>query len=288
MEATNRPTKSQSEKTAEFARLFYFFEKLSQPRPRLEVPSSSDATTESWVPKDMEPLLKNLRSVLAKDAPVEDEPEIDEPSTPTPAAPSPSPSIPVPPSTPRPRRNTLATPTIPKRYPFTFKMMLHKLYDLEDWAAKVREVVSTSQAQFRSLEEGARASDGPATPRSPPVTFSKSFSPLASPVGKSDCLPSASPAKDKFKDMTYCRPARSVGTQGARENGWVYNATASSFDMDSEMERRQVSRDMEERRKRVISSVGFEEMEKETVAAGAARVHFVERRPMKRLNGNMA
>jgi hypothetical protein len=65
----------------------------------------------------------------------------------------------------RPRRNTLggpstSTPTdsgaafpLGKRYPFTFKMMLHKLYDLEEWAKKVKDVVEMSQKQFKPLAE---------------------------------------------------------------------------------------------------------------------------------------
>ncbi|KAF9266792.1 hypothetical protein L218DRAFT_985377 [Marasmius fiardii PR-910] len=44
-----------------------------------------------------------------------------------------------------------------KAYPFTFKMMLHKLYKLEEWGKKVRDVLEKSQNDYKSLvmqEEG--------------------------------------------------------------------------------------------------------------------------------------
>jgi hypothetical protein len=39
------------------------------------------------------------------------------------------------------------------RYPFTFRLMLHKLYQLDDWAQKVKEVLERSQIEFKSLAE---------------------------------------------------------------------------------------------------------------------------------------
>ena len=90
-----------------------------------------------------------------------------------------------------------------KRYPFTFKLLLHKLYDLEDWAAKVHEVLATSQEQFRSLNStpsgrsgsdsgssGGIISDGvQRSPSSPGVTFTSPLfgtpsSPLESPSAR--------------------------------------------------------------------------------------------------------
>ncbi|KAF7430704.1 hypothetical protein PC9H_006415 [Pleurotus ostreatus] len=44
-------------------------------------------------------------------------------------------------------------PSEGKRYPFTFKLMIHKLYALEEWAKKVRDVLDISQKQFRPLAE---------------------------------------------------------------------------------------------------------------------------------------
>ncbi|KAG7093538.1 hypothetical protein E1B28_007209 [Marasmius oreades] len=36
-------------------------------------------------------------------------------------------------------------------YPFTFKMMLHKLYELEEWGKKVKDVLERSQSEYKSL-----------------------------------------------------------------------------------------------------------------------------------------
>ncbi|KAJ8473046.1 hypothetical protein ONZ45_g2885 [Pleurotus djamor] len=52
-------------------------------------------------------------------------------------------------------------PTEGKKYPFTFKLMIHKLYALEDWAQKVKSVLDVSQRQFRPLaEDGATKTEG--------------------------------------------------------------------------------------------------------------------------------
>ncbi|KAI5997622.1 hypothetical protein F5J12DRAFT_772254 [Pisolithus orientalis] len=40
-----------------------------------------------------------------------------------------------------------------ERYPFTFKLMLHKLYDLDEWVAKVKNTLEVSKSQFKPLVE---------------------------------------------------------------------------------------------------------------------------------------
>jgi hypothetical protein len=75
---TTTPTRTTPyEKSAEFARLYYFFEKLTQPRSResiqdQESTSSRETTADGPVPEDIAPLLKNLSAILTKDEP-EDE-----------------------------------------------------------------------------------------------------------------------------------------------------------------------------------------------------------------------
>jgi hypothetical protein len=57
-----------------------------------------------------------------------------------------------------------------RQFPFTFKMMLHKLYELDDWGKKVREVLDKSQSEFKSLAESeemfSRRRDGAGQPTS--------------------------------------------------------------------------------------------------------------------------
>ena len=234
------------EKSAEFARLYYFFEKLTQPRSRERIQDrestlSRETTADGPVPEDIAPLLKNLSAILTKDEPEDGdalgigETQVSIPETPMTALAStfPTTSPPQPPPTlpnftdhasTRPRRNTVAGssaqtgpsvrtpvrqsavvhqtrfPLGVKRYPFTFKLLLHKLYDLEDWAAKVHEVLATSQEQFRSLNStpsgrsgsssgGISSDEAPRSPSSPGVTFTSPLfetpsSPLESPLAR--------------------------------------------------------------------------------------------------------
>ncbi|KAL0955146.1 hypothetical protein HGRIS_004060 [Hohenbuehelia grisea] len=51
-----------------------------------------------------------------------------------------------------------------KRYRFTFKLMIHKLYELEEWAKKVKDVLEGSQKQFRPLAEHGSATKAPLPP----------------------------------------------------------------------------------------------------------------------------
>lgn len=253
--STTTPTRTTPyEKSAEFARLYYFFEKLTQPRLRERIQDqestlSRETTADGHVPEDIAPLLKNLSAILTKDEPEDGdalgtgEAQVSIPETPMTALAStfPTTSPPPPPLTlpnsadhasTRPRRYTVAGssaqaqtqtglsvrtpvrhsavvhqtrfPLGVKRYPFTFKLLLHKLYDLEDWAAKVQEVLATSQEQFRSLNStpssrsgssgggsGGISSDGAQrSPSSPGVTFTSPLfgtppsSPLESPLAR--------------------------------------------------------------------------------------------------------
>ncbi|KAI0048736.1 hypothetical protein FA95DRAFT_1006909 [Auriscalpium vulgare] len=346
--STPRPTQTKEDKTAEFARLFYFFDKLTQPRtsdataPVPQVASNTSADTEEWFPKDIAPLLEKLSSILAKDVPQGAEEELSEslaetsntPITavkPTFDIPSQPSTIRQVPSTPtRPRRNTVATPThtaMPKtharfplgekRYPFTFKMLLHKLYDLDGWATKVREVLAASQEQFRPLEASP-----PTSPASPGATFSEGFfAPLASPTADPDSPTAANRAHKRGRSASTSQKGkgyaqlglgapsqpqeapravkkrivnrrRSVSGPGSvKPDGWIYDAAVSSVDVEAQR------KGMEERRrKRVFSSAGYDETEGRKVGLmdvtnapvvrvsvkREAQVHFAETRPRKR------
>ncbi|KAE9399191.1 hypothetical protein BT96DRAFT_701942 [Gymnopus androsaceus JB14] len=106
-----------------------------------------DDTHTLSIPTDLQPVFRNLATLV------------------TPRTTSGS-------STRKGRRNTVAVPSSSddmdtdsdsdsvakfplqgKQYPFKFKMMLHKLYELEDWGRKVREVLERSQKEFKPLSE---------------------------------------------------------------------------------------------------------------------------------------
>ncbi|KAF9077982.1 hypothetical protein BDP27DRAFT_1281868 [Rhodocollybia butyracea] len=130
-------------KNAEFARLFDLFDKLASRRscPAADFGDSDDANT-SPVPTQLQPVFRNLVALV------------------TPRTTSGSAR--------KGRRNPVAAPSseviesdsesiakfpINKQYPFKFKLMLHKLYELEEWGEKVREVLERSQKEFKPLAE---------------------------------------------------------------------------------------------------------------------------------------
>ncbi|KAJ3862594.1 hypothetical protein EV359DRAFT_44858 [Lentinula novae-zelandiae] len=139
---------STAPKNAEFAHLFELFEKLASRRTRAtdigESPVMDDTHILS-IPLDLQPVFRNLATLV------------------TPRTISSSGR--------RGRRNTVAVPSgssdidadtdtesvakfpMGKQYPFKFKMMLHKLYELDDWGKKVREVLERSQKEYKPLSE---------------------------------------------------------------------------------------------------------------------------------------
>ncbi|PPR03786.1 hypothetical protein CVT24_007528 [Panaeolus cyanescens] len=147
-------------KVAEFAQLFDFFEKLASRRSRK---SKQDASTiseeirEAPLPKDLVPVVKRLSTIVPAARKQDAYP------------------------TTRPRRNTMASVLdrkassmslklsdessdedeaaslakfpLAKKYPFTFKLMLHKLYRKDDWAKAVKDMLTKSKNEYKSLAE---------------------------------------------------------------------------------------------------------------------------------------
>lgn len=148
--------------TAEFARLFDIFDRVATRRARAiagntpnDVISVDDIAN---VPAEFAPVLKRLSTVLSMRA----EGDCGHRTSTTATAANKS------------RRNTVSgavdaaiseaaaqetedveSPSFPlvERYPFTFKLMLHKLYDLEEWADKVKNALEASKSQFKPLAE---------------------------------------------------------------------------------------------------------------------------------------
>ncbi|KAJ7668326.1 hypothetical protein B0H17DRAFT_1209938 [Mycena rosella] len=137
-------------KTAEFAKLFDLFEMLATRRSRrtATTESSLEDTRAIPVPADLEPVFRSLATVVA-------------------------------PPCGRRRRNTVAAlgrTTHPdsdadsdsevesvakfplgKTYRFSFRMMIHKLYEVDEWAQKVRDVLKKSQIEYKPLAEREEA-----------------------------------------------------------------------------------------------------------------------------------
>ena len=320
--ATSTVQAKYNDKSAEFARLYYFFEKLTKPQSHGKCPGNESESHEI-VPEDIASLLKKLSAILTKEVPIDgDASELDEAQVSVPEAPTTasaptfaaSASLPLPAhatpdhaSTARPRRNTVAVshadapataisrgiqahfPLREKRFPFTFKLLLHKLYGLEDWAAKVQEVLAASQEQFRSLGSSSSAtcdaspdSDYGYSPSSPgsPTTFSTSLfgTPPPSPleplsptrrqrtqsVSKSNVAndaarsgpgaPVRSQPSRAVKKRIVNRRRSTTGLGVEMKGEWMYDAAVSSVDAEVVDAR---GYDSLRRRKRVRSSAGF-------------------------------
>lgn len=142
-------------KNAQFAHLFELFETLATRRTRATdagEPLDKDDTHALSIPPDLQPVFRNLATLV------------------TPRTGSGN-------ATHRGRRNTVAVPSssehidndsdsesiakfpLGKQYPFKFRMMLHKLYELEDWGRKVREVLERSQMEYKPLSEKENISE---------------------------------------------------------------------------------------------------------------------------------
>ncbi|KAJ7180647.1 hypothetical protein C8R46DRAFT_1318742 [Mycena filopes] len=138
-------TSSAADKNAEFAKLFDLFEMLANRRSRMAATGCApDDTHAIAIPADLEPVFRSLATVVPPRGPAS-----------------------------RGRRNTVAAlgrTTLPdsdndslsdaesvakfplgKTYTFTFKMMIHKLYQVDEWAEKVRDVLKRSQIDYKPL-----------------------------------------------------------------------------------------------------------------------------------------
>lgn len=143
-------------KTAEFARLFDLFERLASRKSRAingeGHTTNLDDARSLPVPPDLAPVVHSLACLVGTRKHREERLKK---------------------SGGRARRNTVASPDMTlhdidsddedeaslakfplgKKYPFTFKMMLYKLYQLEDWAEKVKQVLEKSQIEYKPLAE---------------------------------------------------------------------------------------------------------------------------------------
>ncbi|EGO20664.1 hypothetical protein SERLADRAFT_477084, partial [Serpula lacrymans var. lacrymans S7.9] len=250
-------------KTAEFARLFDLFDRLATRRSRSAIGDSTNAMEEdiSGIPDDFAPVMRNFTALLATRA-LRDQGrrrKLEDGEKRKPFV--------------RPRRNTLAaTPstvadasiteveedeleddddmTIPafplgQRYPFTFKLMLHKLYGLEEWAEKVKGVVEASKAQFLSLAErtekvgSQKEGDNTIRQNARRVTRARSHSVLTSKT-KNSPLAVERMQSQKQKDSQGSFRVLKKRCVGRRKSvngpmiggGWVYDAAIASVELN--------------------------------------------------------
>jgi hypothetical protein len=133
------------------------------------------------------------------------------------------------------QRPTLRSPSTIDRTQFTFSMMIHSLYNLDDWAAKVNAELDASRKSFRSLAE---PEDGKTEPRRRAISSSVD---ALSARNKALGIPAAETFESN-SDLSYhewrakalkkrCTGRRqSVCAVEPMESGWVYDWFASSAD----------------------------------------------------------
>lgn len=165
-------------KTAEFARLFDLFDRVATRRTRAPAGDTSkviSADDIANVPAEFAPVLENLSTILSLRTLRNEEHARRAQTASTTKVPNSKDALAgVPPKTVTTQDRTPRvegtkssgeqveedpeSPAFPfgERYPFTFKLMLHKLYDLDEWVEKVKNAVETSRSQFKPLAEGVQ------------------------------------------------------------------------------------------------------------------------------------
>ncbi|KAF8998498.1 hypothetical protein BDQ17DRAFT_1328734 [Cyathus striatus] len=237
---------SSNAKTAEFVRLFELFEHLSNRGSRSTKggPSSKlqGDVQNVPIPEDLAPIIKNLATIVGTRK-------------------AETPRV----SGGRPRRNTVAGSLLPsdsidsdseddaeslakfpvnKQFPFTFKMMLHKLYHLEDWGRTVKEFLEKSQMEFKPLAEQDMALNGEkgveVTTNVKPATRVRSHSTAGIRIFNhiEDSKPTSAERCEEFRALKKrCVGRRKsfsgpmITEDGPAESSWVYDAAVSALEI---------------------------------------------------------
>jgi hypothetical protein len=227
-------------KTAEFARLFELFDRIATRRARGSTELAISMDDIQSVPAEFAPVLKNLSTVLSSRAQREQE-RLHK-------------------LTGRPRRNTVSvapttqnaidiaedtgSPTFPleEHHPFTFKLMLHKLYNVDEWAEKVKSAVEASKEQFKPLaerkQEGMREGTGKERVVGRDVARSRSRSVInPKSKGKPFAREQAPASPVRANDFSRVLKKRCVGRRksisGPLAGGvWIYDAAISAVELD--------------------------------------------------------
>jgi hypothetical protein len=153
-------------KTEEFTRLFKLFERLAARRPRAEATGdatittpntiASDSDSETDIPAELAPVVHSLVGVVGSRRVVREAEKGGRVRSKTVVSSGTRTTLM---GTEEVRMidnedaESLKQFTPGKDYTFTFRLMLHKLYQRDDWAQKVKEILQQSQQQFKPLAE---------------------------------------------------------------------------------------------------------------------------------------
>ncbi|KAG1860278.1 hypothetical protein DFJ58DRAFT_726064 [Suillus subalutaceus] len=212
-------------KAAEFARLFELFDRIATRRARGSTELAITMDDIQSVPAEFAPVLNDLSAVLSLRA-QRDQERLRKPTG-------------------RPRRNTvgvaptmqngidvaedMGSPTFPleEHHPFTFKLMLHKLYNADEWAEKVKKRMQKVMKEGTGKERVGR---NIARARSQSVINPKS-------KGKAHSREQVPASPARANDFSRVLKKRCVGRRksisGPLAGGvWVYDAAISAIELD--------------------------------------------------------
>ncbi|KAG2360465.1 hypothetical protein BDR07DRAFT_1610797 [Suillus spraguei] len=227
-------------KAAEFARLFELFDRIATRRARGSTELAISVDDIQSVPAEFAPVLKNLSTVLSLRA--QRKQECLHKLTGRPR----SNTVGVAPTT----QNTIdvaedvGSLTFPlgEHHPFTFKLMLHKLYNVDEWAEKVKSAVEASKEQFKPLAERMQEVTKEGTGKEGVVGRNVARSRSQSIIntkskGKALSREQAPISPARANDFSRVLKKRCVGRRksisGPLAGGvWVYDAAISAVELD--------------------------------------------------------
>lgn len=135
----------------EFARLFNFFERLASRRTRSPDPDTPmDDLRSLPIPEELEPVIKSLSTIVGTSKATCRSLDSRSRQNTTKRTPPPDADDD---SYEDEDEESLAKFPLGKEYPFTFKLMVHKLYRVDEWAKTVKEMLEKSKMEFKPLAE---------------------------------------------------------------------------------------------------------------------------------------
>jgi len=144
---------SSDAKTAEFARLFYFLKRVATRGAQssdLDVPT--DDLRSLPIPEELEPVIKRLSAIVGTTKAACKTLGSD-PRRNIVVSTNRSSSTLDPDDDSDEDEESLAKFPLGRRYPFTFKLMVHKLYQVDEWAKMVKEMLEKSKMEFKPLAQ---------------------------------------------------------------------------------------------------------------------------------------
>lgn len=128
--------------------------------------------------------------------------------------------------------------SVGEKYPFTFKLMIHKLYEADQWASKVKDALENSRRQFKPLAEQELPSSPSKAKHGTKDTFPIAHAParsvlrsLSAGPGKEAGVPTKHIKENHAAKKRCVGRRKSIGNPDKQGlNAWFYDAEVSFVD----------------------------------------------------------